>query len=235
MIVGSRRIGVVFLALAAAGCQARAASGTPSACHRRPVAVSVWSGGRERIVRVPPPIGLGRGVIVTGLSALTSRDVWAVGNRGALVGTYALAGGSVIAHWDGTRWRLMAHPQKPQNALVAVLAISPRDVWAVGAYQGSIPPGVSVAKTLTEHWDGTRWRIVRSPNSRGSGQLQTIVALAPNDIWSAGGSHSAARTFQTARSSNTGTGAHGRSGPAPSVGASDTPATSQLNPQPACR
>ena len=73
---------------------------------------------------------------------------------------------------------------------MAVVAISPRDVWAVGAYQGSIPPGVSVAKTLTEHWDGTRWRIIASANSKGSGQLQSIVALSPNDVWAAGGAHS---------------------------------------------
>lgn len=139
---------------------------------------------------VPAPVGLGRGVVITGLSALTSRDVWAVGNRGALVGTYALAGGSVIVHWDGTRWQVIPHPQRPQNALVAVVAISSRDVWAVGAYQGSIPPGVSVAETLAEHWDGTRWRIVPSPNSKGSGQLQAIVALSANDVWAAGGAHS---------------------------------------------
>lgn len=145
-----------------------------------PVVVSIASGGRVRRVSIPAPVVLGRRVVITGLSALSARDVWAVGNRGPLVGTYALRGGSVIAHWNGTRWRLMAHPTKPLNALVAVLAISARDVWAVGAFEGSIPPGVSVANTLAEHWDGTRWRVIPTPNSNGSGQLQSIVGGVPS-------------------------------------------------------
>jgi hypothetical protein len=163
---------------------------TKAACHPAPVVVAIVSAGRVRRVSVPAPVGLGSGVVITGLSALSPRDVWAVGNRGPLVGTYALRGGSVIAHWDGKRWRLMAHPRKPLNALVAVLAISTRDVWAVGAFEGSIAPGVTVANTLAEHWDGSRWRVIPTPNSNGSGQLQSIVALASDDVWAAGGAHS---------------------------------------------
>lgn len=155
-----------------------------------PVVVSVGSGAGVRRVSVPAPVGLGRKVVITGLSALTASDVWAVGNRGPLVGTYALGGGSLIAHWDGTRWRVMPHPTKRYDALVAVLALSRQDVWAVGAFEGSIPPGVTVAKTLAEHWDGRRWRIIPSHNRNGSGQLESIVALAPNDVWAAGGAHS---------------------------------------------
>jgi hypothetical protein len=139
---------------------------------------------------LPAPLGVGRGVVIEGLAAISRSDVWAVGSTGPLVGTYALAAGSVIAHWDGHTWSLVPHPNPPESSLVSVAAISPNDVWAVGARSGSIPPGVSVARTLVEHWDGHRWQVVPSPNQHGSGQLTSLAALSSNDVWAAGGSHS---------------------------------------------
>src|SRR5690348_2703289 len=45
-----------------------------------------------------------------------------------------------------------------QGSLSAVAAASARNAWAVGTfYRGSSE------YTLTEHWDGTRWRRVPSP------------------------------------------------------------------------
>jgi hypothetical protein len=148
--------------------------------------------GRLHASTLPPPIGLGREVVFYGLSALGRSDVWAVGTSRPLVGTYALGFRSIIAHWDGHTWSLVAHPRPAQASLISVVAISPSDVWAVGAKAGYIdnPLKVSVAKTLVEHWDGHRWRVVPSPNRAGSGQLTSLAALASNDIWAAGGAHS---------------------------------------------
>jgi hypothetical protein len=146
--------------------------------------------GHLKASTLPAPLGVGRGVVIEGLAAISRSDVWAVGSTGPLVGTYALAAGSVIAHWDGETWSLIPHPNPSQSSLVSVAAISPNDVWAVGARSGSIPPGVSVARTLVEHWDGHRWRVVPSPNQHGSGQLTSLAVLASRDVWAAGGSHS---------------------------------------------
>ena len=54
---------------------------------------------------------------------------------------------------DGS-WTVAAHPQVSANDfLQSVSGSSAADVWAVGTYQG--PNGYD--RTLTLHWDGTRW------------------------------------------------------------------------------
>jgi hypothetical protein len=163
---------------------------SPMGCPAPPVLVTTMTDGVLRRTTVRPPVGLGRPSVISGLSALTASNIWAVGTTQPLVGTYALGGGSVTAHWDGSAWSLVSAPSRRYSNLVAVLAVSARDVWAVGASQGSIPPGVTVATTLVEHWNGQQWRIVPSPNSAGSGQLTSIASAGGGDLWAAGGAHS---------------------------------------------
>jgi hypothetical protein len=67
--------------------------------------------------------------------------------------------------------------------LSAVAAISSTDVWAVGQICT-----YSNAKTLTEHWDGTAWTVVPSPNEPGltASTLVAVTAIASNDVWAVG-------------------------------------------------
>ncbi|HEY0071062.1 MAG TPA: S-layer homology domain-containing protein, partial [Chloroflexia bacterium] len=58
-------------------------------------------------------------------------DVWVVGTRNYnndIQGFHE--SGSVILHWNGTRWEDMSHPV--QEYLAGVAAVSPTDIWAVG-------------------------------------------------------------------------------------------------------
>ncbi|HMA33578.1 MAG TPA: S-layer homology domain-containing protein, partial [Chloroflexia bacterium] len=50
---------------------------------------------------------------------------------------------------------------------------------------------------LTAHWDGTSWTVVPSPNAGSPTSLNTLAAVATNDVWAAGytGSGSARRTL----------------------------------------
>lgn len=72
--------------------------------------------------------------------------------------------------------------------LNAVAVVSATDIWAVGF--GPQPGGPAYAKqTLIEHWDGTSWRIVPSPNSPSTYsqvELDSVFALAANDVWAVG-------------------------------------------------
>ncbi|MDQ3930172.1 MAG: hypothetical protein M3328_13630 [Chloroflexota bacterium] len=87
-------------------------------------------------------------------------------------------------------------------------ALSAQDVWAVGAYHQPESP----YQTLTEHWDGTRWRRVESPNRNPpdyivDNHLEAVAGLAANDVWAIGtyqgvaiegqGSHSTGRQPMT--------------------------------------
>ncbi|HUS16131.1 MAG TPA: S-layer homology domain-containing protein, partial [Chloroflexia bacterium] len=117
-----------------------------------------------------------------GVAAVGPNDVWAVGrthdaNNGAL-------GGTLIEHWDGTSWTQVPGPGGTidhQGRLNAVAAVGPNDVWAVGMYY----PGTA-GQTLIEHWNGTAWSVVPSPNRPGYNELLGVTAIAADDVWAVG-------------------------------------------------
>ena len=51
-------------------------------------------------------------------------------------------------------------------------------------------------RTLIEHWDGTTWSVVSSPNVGNSSALHVIAVEAPDDVWAVG-SYYIRSMFQT--------------------------------------
>jgi hypothetical protein len=93
-------------------------------------------------------------------------------------------------HFDGRRWRQVPSPEPPgqHQGLEAVFARSASDVWAVGSYGTQQDERT---RTRIEHWDGSAWSIVPSPNpplpyGYDSAVLRDVVALAPDDVWAVG-------------------------------------------------
>lgn len=121
-------------------------------------------------------LGYGDGHSINSASALASDDIWAVGQaHGADFSPI-----SNIWHWDGTSWEFEQGPTPGIfNALFAVAAIAPDDVWAAGAYT---PSGGGARVAFYLHWDGTSWSEVAGP---GGGS--TLVVRAPDDILSSAG------------------------------------------------
>ena len=129
-----------------------------------------------------------------GVAAVSSNDVWTVGRY---VGS---PNKTLVEHWNGSSWSIVSSPGPlgPQASLQAVAAVSANDVWAVGDFSGSdvwavgfsVNPnvvGVTDEATLIEHWNGTSWSIVTSPNVANQGdQLTGIAAASAHDIWAAG-------------------------------------------------
>ncbi|HXY72435.1 MAG TPA: VCBS repeat-containing protein, partial [Actinomycetota bacterium] len=93
---------------------------------------------------------------------------------------------TLTEHWDGTAWSIVDSPTMPSsgsNTLTAVSALSTNNVWAVGYYFDS----KNVRKTLIEHWDGTDWSVVSSPDPGGmSDALLGVRAIAANNVWAVG-------------------------------------------------
>ncbi|HUS13889.1 MAG TPA: S-layer homology domain-containing protein, partial [Chloroflexia bacterium] len=59
------------------------------------------------------------------------------------------------------------------------------DAWAVGGYEDG-----TVYQTLTQHWDGTAWTVVPSPNPGSSDNtLLGVAAVSAGDVWAVGWSH----------------------------------------------
>lgn len=127
---------------------------------------------------------------VTGLSALATNDVWSVG----WIQYQANNPVTQIQHWNGTQWGVTTSPNvgTGPNQLYGVVALSDSDVWAVGYSTPKPDTGYEYPdRTLIEHWDGTSWSAVTSPNVDYGSQardnvLQGIVALSANDIYAFG-------------------------------------------------
>jgi len=122
-----------------------------------------------------------------GASADATNDAWAVGFNGSNnIETAAM-------HWDGANWKSVATPNVGEgtNKLNAVLALAPNDVWAVGFSTPVALPEQAATLTLIEHFDGTSWTVVPSPNvgpnsANQSNRLLGLTATSANDIWAFG-------------------------------------------------
>jgi hypothetical protein len=83
-------------------------------------------------------------------------------------------------------WEVVNSPNggRQANSLSSVAAVTDNDVWAVGwAFNESL----FAYRTLTEHWNGTRWSLVRSPNAtNGYNLLNGVAVVAANDVWTVG-------------------------------------------------
>lgn len=143
-----------------------------------------WDGSIWDIV---PSVNPGGGSELTGVAVVASSDVWAVGF------TYSTSKDksfykTFTEHWDGSSWSRVASPSRlgVHNYLTSVTAISTDDVWAVGYTWAA---HTSYQKTLIEHWDGTAWSILTSPNPGQKlvyNQLLSVHGLAADDLWAVG-------------------------------------------------
>jgi hypothetical protein len=75
----------------------------------------------------------------------------------------------------------------PFKTLNAVVEVSARNIWAVGTSFSLSNP---VERTLIEHWDGTAWSIVPSPNptTTHDTSLNGVAEVSANDVWAVGSS-----------------------------------------------
>jgi hypothetical protein len=116
------------------------------------------------------------------VSGSASDDVWAVG--AAEPGPFSRL---LAQRWNGTQWHTIT-VASPRNygQFQAVHAVSSSDVWAGGSSRG----GLGRDYGLVEHFDGTRWSVVRVPHVAGSEDgwaISGITGQSPDDIWIAGG------------------------------------------------
>ena len=87
----------------------------------------------------------------------------------------------------GADWTLINSPNANDqaNELRGVSAAADNDAWAVGTVYADNT--FTKSRTLIEHWDGTRWSVVKSPNTNASiNILEAIAAVTANDIWAVG-------------------------------------------------
>ena len=140
-----------------------------------------WNGSSWSVVK-SPDIGPNSNYLY-GVTAISSSNVWAVGYYFPSFSITA----TLIEHWNGSSWSVVKspNPSTQGNYLYAVAAVSANNIWAVGTYSNSS----GWPQTLTEHWNGSSWSVVKSPDPGGSGNpnvLQSAAVVSSNDIWAVG-------------------------------------------------
>jgi hypothetical protein len=117
--------------------------------------------------------------IVTATLAISSKNVWVI--------DVADKTGSQVWNWNGKKWRQTAIPAlngKAGYTLRSLSATSPKDLWAVGSFLDSDV----VSHTVSVHWNGSKWSLVKTPVLRQTDgpALAAVAASAPDDAWAVG-------------------------------------------------
>jgi hypothetical protein len=125
------------------------------------------------------------------VTCVSDSDCWAVGDYASLscvLFACTSTSQTLIEHWDGTTWGIVASPN-PTGAtnsyLTDATCVSSSDCWAGGySFTGAAGP----YQTLIEHWDGTSWAIVSSPNSVTvpNNVLNAVTCVSTSDCWAVG-------------------------------------------------
>ncbi len=101
----------------------------------------------------------------------------------------AMAGASTFSMCGSWSVVPTSNPSSNGDYLRAVAAISTHNVWAVGNYFTGKNKGSMIDQTLIEHFNGTSWSTVPSPNP-GTGSngnyLRAVAAISADDIYAVG-------------------------------------------------
>jgi len=140
----------------------------------------VWNGARWTMIPIVGPGG--------SVSCVASGFCQAVGPPP--FGRHVVA-----ASWDGRSWRTEPMPQPTPSAqdlaLTGVSCISARFCMAVGDYirgVGARPSPGRRDRTLAEIWNGSRWRIVRTPNPSRLSQFRGVSCTSSTACTAVGSS-----------------------------------------------
>ena len=134
-----------------------------------------WDGTAWTVAAVPPVSA--NDFELSAVAWRAAGDVWAVG--------YATNASNVsqtlVAHWNGTAWSIVPSPNVGfhANALHAVAALAPDDVWAAGSYRDDS----AADHALLEHWDGSAWHVVAAPATPYRTILAGLAATGPAGVW----------------------------------------------------
>jgi hypothetical protein len=159
--------------------------------------VEHWDGSAWSLVAVPDPTPPVNSTIasslLTGISANSPTDIWAVGSY--TLSGITPTGFTLTMHYDGTAWTVVPSPNIPggttfnpeRTVLNAVAAAAPNDVWAVG-YILSTDGTNQPSKAEVMHWNGVAWKFVPDATPATTVLLSSVAAASSNDVWAVGGS-----------------------------------------------
>jgi hypothetical protein len=142
-----------------------------------------WDGSSW--TRVSSPNAAGSMNMLTGVTAISATNAWAVGLTDNSSGQWA----PLVMHWNGSTWTIVSSPNPDGDAVLqAVSSASANDIWAVGVTSSSPTGCVSHCETFAMHWDGSTWTVVSTPNPSSSylNALLGVAVIGGDDVWAVG-------------------------------------------------
>jgi Phosphoesterase family len=157
---------------------------TGAAVKGKPVTLS----GEDAWQVVPSPSIGNLDNNLAAVSAGSAKDAWAVGDYYNSNNPNVLE--NLGEHWDGSSWTAYPMPDvgPNENTLLGVSELGSGRTWAVGYFVNA----EYAQRTLIEHWDGSSWQMIPSPNPGGQGDiLYGVSAVSDSDVWAVGGQQDA--------------------------------------------
>ncbi|MBV9452145.1 MAG: hypothetical protein JO345_40290 [Streptosporangiaceae bacterium] len=137
-----------------------------------------WNGHSWSVVPTPDPGSIGNHLY--GMYAVSSSDIWAVGQQ--LGGSFPDNG--LVEHWDGHSWSVVSLPRIPGASVLlqGVTANADGQVYAVGEADST-----AGGRPLIEYYAHGSWSVVPLPASVGSVWTQLFgVAISGGASWADG-------------------------------------------------
>src|SRR5579885_2854132 len=115
-----------------------------------------WDGSQWSIVTSPNPGSFSNAL--DGIVVISSGDIWAVGS----FSNNSTSSQTLVEQWDGSQWSVVTSPNPGSagNGLSSIAAVNANNLWAVGGFSSNS----NSQQTLVEHWNGSKWSVVKSPN-----------------------------------------------------------------------
>ncbi len=161
-----------------------AVGGTKWFTGSQPLAMH-WNGTRWASF---PTASLGHsGGYFNSVVATSATNAWAVGLLGPAGPGIPSLTAPLVEHWNGARWTVQQYQQPSEGGqFTAVVALSRTNAWAVGQ-TGPSSEGLG-QHTLIEHWNGSGWFRVASPDYPGASanSLRGVVMVSASNGWADG-------------------------------------------------
>jgi hypothetical protein len=151
-----------------------------------------WNGSSWSVATTP---ALPHGGELGTVSCVTTSDCWAVGdamNSGSVQQTLA-------EHWNGSAWSIVTTADTSSavaNELASVSCVTTSDCWAAG---GADNGGGGHRQTLAEHWNGSAWSIITTPDTSSAtdNELERVSCITTSECWAVGGAEGGSGAQQT--------------------------------------
>ena len=141
---------------------------------------SRWNGSSWASGMPPMPNGAVAGGLVDVAEVPGSSTVIAVGWFRDAQGEFR----PFAVRHTGSGWQLMAATTSPRGEPAQVIVSSSGDAWLVGIRWGD--PTHMTYKPLTEHWNGTSWKVVTPAPITGNGRLTSVSSAGGGALLAVG-------------------------------------------------